>query len=244
MDHPKARGITTPARHLSMFSSNTTPLVSLSKVVLCLLTSSLLASSCGGGGGGESDLGPAIPQIRASPLRLDSGNDTRVSVDLNSISSDDILVKFRFPRGLRYVRNSARIFAGKSSKSIAPSVLALDFEQGGIMAFRVSRALRNEEQYARIEFRFRGVERVEKGTIEVDVDLNDPTLSDAIEFSFAQPRFTAESETQIEVLDDSPPASGGNGGLAPIGTSTPSASQTPAAATSPTAAATPASGSQ
>ena len=163
---------------------------------------SIGASGCGmgGGGGGGEFVGAAVVSVTTSPSRIDVGGRTRTTSDISEVHENGIALKFRFPKGLSFVRDSAMLEVDGQEYGVDP-----DFAESSgafkYVVFFLSNDSFGRHGYGRVSFELRGEDTVENGYIEVDADVDDPLIDNASEFSVDDPEFSAESDAYIEVVN-------------------------------------------
>lgn len=162
----------------------------------------LIAAGCGGGGGGGGSSSPEAAEVSvsASPSKIDSGDRTTVTVNIDSINPLGAMIKIRFPSGLAYVKNSSVLFVDGKLKDASPA-FNKTADTDSYLVYFFSRSTIGENQSGRLELTLTGKSGVEDGHIEVDADVNDPNVADSKEFDAANPKFDAQDKTGIRVKD-------------------------------------------
>jgi hypothetical protein len=198
----------------------------------------LTVASCGvgggGGGGGDGQDGnggnyPGYTDFQVERDALDSGDLTDVTLTVYDINQDGIFVKFHYPPSLRYMNGSSMTYTGDSESWVGTEPFAATTTSTGkYLVYRVSRPPENETNRVAIGFTMRATGGDPSAYIEVDLDNNDPTIPDNIEFNSRDPQFYSDDRWNIQIAGT------------PLATPTPAAtgSATPAATGSPTPAAT------
>lgn len=180
-------------------------------LVLSLTSHTLLG--CGGGGGSSSGdsggdfVGAANVSIRATPSKIDSGDRTRISIDLSDVHENGIAVKVRFPVGLQYVKSSAFLNVGEKKLDVSPTINETDEKEDVIYLLfylKQGQFKRPGEEYSgeqgSLTFQLEGRDSINDGEIEVDPDVDDPAEDNATEFKLDNPEFVAEDSTPIQVI--------------------------------------------
>lgn len=157
----------------------------------------LLFSSCGGGGL-HPDTGPAVPKIRLSKEHIDSGDVTEVKIDIGDISSEEFVVKIRYPLGLSYVFDTSFLEINRKTYDTGPDYNLADSSYNYLVYFLNGNDIRYSDSLA-LNFELRGVSEVASGFVEVDIDLDDLEVRNTVEFTVADPRFTPVSDAKIRV---------------------------------------------
>ena len=181
------------------------PLLTSLAIASCLVFS---AAGCGGGGGnGDNFYGAAKVSVTAKPTRIDTGDRTQVKMELSEIHENGIAVKIRFPSGLVYVPGSSFLEVGPKEIDVDPKIITSDSSQevSYVVIFlsqdqfrRSSDPYQGESGTLRIELV--GRKAVFDGEIEVDPDVNDLAVDDAVEFDVKNPNFVAEGSASIQVV--------------------------------------------
>lgn len=162
-------------------------LISLSVIIL---------ASCGGGGGGSDDTFIGAAQIisKTSPKTIDTGDRSRLTVEMSEIHADGIVVKIRYPEGLDYVSGSAQIEIDGVNNDLEP-----DFESNAngnnYLIFLLSQASFGLKNTGLLSLELVGLDEIISGKIEVDADVR----SDDFSFDPQNPDFTSEGSASIKV---------------------------------------------
>jgi hypothetical protein len=163
---------------------------------------------CGGGGGGDSTdfSGAATVSLSLTPSVLDSGDRTQITVEVGDVHPNGIALKLRYPTGLAYVPKSATLLVGEKETDIAPRNVVTSTDGGSVyLVFYLPQKLfkRAKEIYSgepgTVQLQLVGKSSVKDGLVEVDADVDDPTVNDNIEFNVATPEFLAEDQQSITV---------------------------------------------
>ena len=157
--------------------------------------------SCGGGGGGGGGfVGAARVNVNASPNRIDTGDRTQVRVEISEVHENGISLKIRFPAGLTYVSDTSFLEVGRDDLDVGPTI-----NRGAdnfiYLVYYFSGDLFEDDRRGTFTLQLVGVSEVMDGEIEVDPDVDDPTIPNDREFDIDNPEFRAESDTSIEVLE-------------------------------------------
>lgn len=167
----------------------------LSLVLLVSLT------SCGGGGGdGDSFLGAATLRVDASPRTVDTGDRTKVTVIINDVHEDGIILKILFPDGLTYVLDSSFLIVDEKENDIGPAFNGVG-DDGIFLVYFLSQDQFDDNFDGVLTFELEGVTGFSQGTIEVDSDVDDPLINNSEEFDVNAPEFLGESSVSIEVKE-------------------------------------------
>lgn len=178
-----------------------------------LVLSSAFLISCDSGGSDESgpgSSGAAEVSITASPKKIDVQDRTMVRLSLADVNRNGIVVKIRFPSRLEYVAGTSYLKVDQEDRDVNPDVSVQDGSKRYLVFFfprsyfgDVPDSEDEDEGSERGELRLElvGRERLSNGSIEVDVDVDDPTIDNSVEFSLDNTAFQAESDASIEVED-------------------------------------------
>jgi hypothetical protein len=161
----------------------------------------LTGSACGGGGGGsDAFVGAAIVNIDAVPRETDPGKRIQVTARINEVHPDGIFLKLRYPDGFSYATGTASFSAQDSDRKLTPQFNQTDEVAGKTyLVFNLNRALFTEENEGTLVLELNSGSEVRSGKIELDADVNDPTIADLQEFSVENPEFNEQDEISIEV---------------------------------------------
>lgn len=162
----------------------------------------------GGGGGGGGDGGGTANYAGSLSLsverdRIDSGDKTRVLIEINDLNLDGAILKFHYPNSLRYVGNSAVLFPEKEEQSeISPyDEVSIDGERYLVFFLYPSSAL--NDAYISLEFDLKATKSDSEAYVEVDLDNNDLNILDSLEFKASSPRFSALERWDIVIEAES-----------------------------------------
>ena len=161
----------------------------------------LTGSACGGGGGGsDAFVGAAIVNIDAVPRETDPGKRVQVTARINEVHPDGIFLKLRYPDGFSYATGTASFSAQDSERKLTPQFNQTDEVEGTTyLVFNLTRALFTEENAGTLVLELNSDSEVRSGKIELDADVNDPTIADLQEFSVENPEFNEQDEITITV---------------------------------------------
>lgn len=181
--------------------------------VLIFLFSSLFIISCNSGGGddaGPGSSGAAEVSVTTSPKTIDVQDRTMTRIRLADVNRNGIVVKIRFPSKLEYVSGTSYLKVEEEDRDVNPDVSVQDGSKRYLVFFfprsyfgDVPDSEDEDEGSETGELRLElvGRERLSSGTIEVDVDVDDPTIPNSSEFTLDNTAFQAESDASIEVVD-------------------------------------------
>lgn len=181
------------------------PRISVSSLIPYSLALVLLPAltGCGGGGGGGDDfLGAAVVDIVASPRNIDTGDRSVVKAYLTDVNEDGLMLKFRFPKELRYVVDSARLVVDSDTdgRDASPDV-SVTVDNDSYLVFFLPQDDFDDNQRGIVEFQVEADEEISDGEVEVDPDVDDPLIDNGVEFDPENPEFGAESSVSISVRD-------------------------------------------
>lgn len=169
----------------------------LRKEFLALVMLTLI--SCGGGGGGGDDfIGAAVVELEASPTIIDTADRMLVKARLSEVNENGVALKFRFPPGLSYVNSSSSLTADEKALDISPTV---NQEEGNFrfLVYYIKQSSFGPDKRGTVEFLLEGVSRVIQGELQVDVDVDNPLISNDKEFDSKNPDFAAEDYVEVKV---------------------------------------------
>lgn len=188
----------------------------------------LTIASCGGGGGGggeaESNY-PGYVEFHVERDSLDSGDLTDITATVLDINRDGVFLKFHYPASLAYRSGSAIMHSGDAESWT--TVTPFDAATVGTdkyLVFRVSRPPEDDNNQVSIGFTLRAVSGDPSAYVEVELDNNDPSIPDELEFNDSYPQFSSDDRWNISI--SGPPAPTPT----PVatGSATPAATGTPA----------------
>ena len=167
---------------------------------LICATTTLLGCGGGGGGGGSDFVGAAQVRVQASPGQIDTGDRTEVQITISNLHKNGIALKIRFPKGLEYVGSSSFIEINNSDADVSPVV---NQAKGSdiYLVYYISPDQIGEKEEGTLFFELEGRDSVEDGLIEIDPDVDDPTIDNTAEFNIDEPEFGAEDEASIVVTN-------------------------------------------
>lgn len=156
----------------------------------------------GGGGGGTANYAGSL-SLSVERDRIDSGDKTRVRIEINDLNLDGAILKFHYPNSLRYVGNSAVLFPEKEEQSeISPyDEVSIDGERYLVFFLYPSSAL--NDAYISLEFDLKATKSDSEAYVEVDLDNNDLNILDSLEFKASSPRFSALERWDIVIEAES-----------------------------------------
>ena len=156
-------------------------------------------TACGGGGGGGGDfIGAAEVYLDVNPETFDTGDRSEIRASIDQVDENGIFLKFKFPKAVSYVKNSAFLQSDGDDIDVSPSVNR-DVGNDTYLVFILARHLFDEGGGGELRFQVEGDQEVTTGTIEVDADVDDPLIANDHEFSAQNPEFGAEDSVDIQV---------------------------------------------
>lgn len=172
------------------------------RTVFALLALTLTAcGSSSDGDSGDSFVGAALVALQISPSSIDTGDRTRVTVDISDVHDNGISLKIRFPSGLRYVASSAVLQIEDADLDVSPTVNVNSSNQTFLVFYFDSVTF--SEFSGKLTLELEGTKIVRDGEIEIDADVDDPDIGNDVEFSPDAPEFDAEESASIQVRSDS-----------------------------------------
>jgi hypothetical protein len=171
--------------------------------ILILLISFCLIS-CGGGGGGsdpnEPATEPAFTNLVVQPTALDAGDKINITIYLQEINKDGIVVKIRVPSSVLYFNDTGFLNVDGNQQNIDP-----EFYQSAnnfnYLVYVLSRDQFGESNEGTVTVQFQASAAVAAGAVAVDVDFKDTSLSNAEQFDIDNPRFSAQDTVDIVVTN-------------------------------------------
>jgi hypothetical protein len=172
---------------------------SLTLIVLFFVALSLSGFGCNGGGG-ESFSGTAYVRVSAEPSEIDIGDSVFVDIKVDDFKKDSFFLKIRFPAGLRYIPTSSFLrISGKDVERDPNLNFTNTQENKTYLVYFISKSELDNSDNTRVTFDLVGDERISKGDIEVDADIDDPNVANDIEFDPADPQFDKEDASEVQV---------------------------------------------
>ena len=168
-----------------------------------LLSTLFVGCGVGGSGGGSgtdasSDLAANV-EVAVSPGVVDTGDRTTATIYIDNISEDGVVIKLRFPIGVRYILGTSELQIDGDSIAVAPTTNVSD-EKNSYLVYFFRKSLFGDSS-AFLELKLLATAKVAKGLVEVDADLNDISVDDQDEFLVATPNFSAQGSDGITVND-------------------------------------------
>ncbi len=167
-----------------------------------LLFASLVPlSNCGGGGGDDEEfIGAAQVSLQVSPHKIDTGDRTELKIDISRIHQNGIALKIKFPKGLEYVPSSSFLTVREQDEDVSPTVNQ-GKESDVYLVYYITKDQIGRDDFATLFLELEGTDGVEDGSIEIDPDVDDPAIDNAVEFNIDEPQFGSEEEASIEVTE-------------------------------------------
>ena len=159
----------------------------------------LLSTACGGGGSSQGFVGAATVKITAEPNKIDTGDRMQLTVILEDVSENNIILKIRYPESLKYVLSSSFLNIDSETLDVSPA-FNLNDDGKNYLVYFLAASIFNETSKGELTLQLEGISLLEKGEVEVDADVDDPLINNNVEFDVSQPEFAAESSSDIEVI--------------------------------------------
>lgn len=176
---------------------------------ILLLCTVFLVTGCGlggGGGGSGDDSSSELPVsaataegIEASPRSILVGDRLKVTATLKDIVNDGVVIRFRYPKSLEYVKDSALLRYSDGTKvDIGPSNNKSS-ESETYLVFVLTQDSLDDEKRVEVSFVLEGASESSEARLEIDPDFIDQTKSSSKQFNISDPRFATKVETTVEV---------------------------------------------
>ena len=163
--------------------------------------------SCGGSGGGSNDeRSPGSVGIDASPQTVDTGDRIAVTIFLENIHPDGVILKVRIPEQFGLAIGSTRLTIGEDKYN---EVTPLESGKGRnsddsnlrYIVYSLPSTLFSSENRGSLIFLARADAAIKNGRIEIDLDTNDNAIPDRNEFSLTSPHFTALDSIEVSAKE-------------------------------------------
>lgn len=157
-----------------------------------------LGAGCSGGGGGDDFFGPAIVSLDANPRTIFVGDRALISVDLEEVNEDGVVLVFRYPTALSYVDKTALLEVEDSEVKVTPLVNA--GRKGSIyLAFVFSGETFGEDLRGKLTLQLTGLKPDDNAILELDPSIRDTDLPDDEQFNINNPVFGTDTEVTLRV---------------------------------------------
>ncbi len=153
--------------------------------------------SCGGGGGGEDFIGAAEVAIDANPSEIDLGDHSKVTVHINDVHPNGIMLKIRFVNGINYLNNTANLEVDGNDIDVGPTVNKISGNLRYVVFFFAKNLFGDNS--GKLTFEVEGATTVVDGEAEVDADVDNPNVKNNVEFDIDNPEFEVEDSTDLSV---------------------------------------------
>jgi len=168
-----------------------------------LLFTGLLLVSCGGGGGSGPTNATGDLVLQVEKDELDSDEFTRVRVDAFDINKEGVILKFHYPRSIKYSRGSATLRPNEDGNTSFDPFTEATSGPDRYLVFFIKPENAEGDDDITLEFDLKAIEEDPEAFVEVDLDNNDPNIADSREFEADDARFSALDHRDIEIRDDS-----------------------------------------
>ena len=205
-------------------------------IVSCLILLAAFIVGCGIGpsNGDDTDSGegdPAQVSLRVNPRVIDSGDRIKVAIDIYAIEDPEIAVKIRIPVALSYVVDSSTLTVDNVIYDAGP----LDNESDSNYTYLVYYL--DEDNFALsdqglLELTLKGESNIANGKVAVDIDLDDPEISNSQEFDIANPQFDSQASEDVRVGPASSSSTSGGSSSSATSSSSSSSSATSSSSSS------------
>ena len=170
----------------------------LRAAILLVAISVLLACGGGGGGGSSEFLGEGGVTIDADPTGIFIGDRLRIESDLFDVPDGGIVVRYRFPTSLRYVRNSATLEGAGAEVAIAPTY-NVSSGTSTYLVFVIDLDDLSEDRSGRLVFALHGATAADNAIIEADPDFRRANRSDEDQFDIDNPEFATGIRIGVDI---------------------------------------------
>ncbi len=179
-----------------------TRIPTLASALATLLVALCVGSCGGGGGGGGSSSSPNYAGSLSFSVerdRIDPGDKTRVYAEINDLNPSGAILKFHYPKALRYVSGSATFFPDRDEETRVTPFIEASADGQRYLVFFLYPSAAIDDSYISLEFDLKAVRSNPDAYIEVDLDNNDAQVPDSNEFRIGDPRFSALERWDVVV---------------------------------------------
>lgn len=177
----------------------------ISWLVIALALISIMG--CGGSGGGTvTEKSPGSVGIDAAPRQVDTGDRIAVTVFLEDIHPDGIILKIRMPEQFQLATGSTQLTLGEDMyDNITPmeSGKGRNSDDANLryLVYSLPSLLFANHHRGTFIFTIRADSALKKGRVEVDIDTNDKAIPDRQEFSLTTPHFTSMDSIEVSAKE-------------------------------------------
>ncbi len=142
----------------------------------------------------------AIVTSKAEPNTIDTGDRSRLTIDISEVHENGILLKVRFGKALAYVPSSSSLYmeGSQSKESITPFITTESSEFTYLVYF-LSKSQFGAQNKGKIQFELKAIKAGNVVSVEVDPDVDDPDISNDVEFTVKEPNFSPDSISYITI---------------------------------------------
>ena len=169
-------------------------------ISVIFLVSSVFLFSCGESSDSVSFSGAGDVRIGIEPTNIDVGDRTLVTIRIFKINDDGIIVKVRYPSALSYVRETAVLTVDGDETEVEPDIDADNDGNETFLIFFLQESDFDITREGELTFELQANDSIDEGRIEVDVDVDDPTVLNANEFDSEDPQFQEEDGQDIFII--------------------------------------------
>jgi hypothetical protein len=162
---------------------------------------------CGGSGNGSStEKSPGSVGLDAAPRQVDTGDRIAVTVFLEDIHPNGVLLKLRMPEQFQLATGSTVLTIGDDTyDELAPmeSGKGRNSDDANLryLVYSLPSLLFANHHRGTLVLTIRADAALKKGRIEVDIDTNDTAIPDRQEFSLTAPNFTSMDSIEISARE-------------------------------------------
>lgn len=171
-------------------------------LTLLLIAAAATFFGCGGGGGGGGGFfGPAIFSIQATPTSIFVGDRTLVTAQFEQVNEDGIVVAFRYPTALSYVRASAVLEVEDDEVELTPLVNGVN-DNNVYLVFVLPHSAFGEDSRGTLSLQLLGISKNDEAKIELDPSIRDLDVPDNQQFILENPIFGTDTRVTVEVRSE------------------------------------------
>ena len=170
-------------------------------LLLTILASSFLFSACGEHDDDDDDfVASAIVTAKSKPSIIDTGDRTQINIYTSQVHNNGILLKVRFEKALQFVPDTSYVVVkDQNMKEKITPLFNDDDKKYTYLVFFLSPSQFGQDNDGKVVFELKGIKSQKNNTVEVDPDVDDPSIPNDQEFDVKKPEFSPDSVSYVTI---------------------------------------------
>ena len=137
---------------------------------------------------------------KSKPSIIDTGDRTQINIYTSQVHNNGILLKVRFEKALQFVPNTSYVVVKDQNMKEKITPLFNDEDKKyTYLVFFLSPSQFGQDNDGKVVFELKGIKSQKNNTVEVDPDVDDPSIPNDQEFDVKNPEFSPDSVSYVTI---------------------------------------------